>query len=605
LTITTTDAAGNMSTTNLSVVQSSVALTVAPLNQEQMKYAHAWVSGTVDDPDCTITVNGVEGVNYGTGSWAADNVPLAPGGTVTLQVVAQLSGGETVQTLLEQEREPIVFTQTYGYNLDYSTLIWTYGETNASDTHHIAVHWERGLGGTNVQTSSWVDFDTGDVTSNLTVTVWPADNGYLPSLCGQQVTYGYLNGDLISTYTNSEDPPNVEWLEESATAGSLPADFAVSYSECSGREVRLFTGGKAARQNQGMFDLTAALTVESELDLNVIDWVYHYQGFSAFLQPAEPPVAVPSEQISLGGLGNLDADGHLWTLQPDGAEPIITPKVVAPISYSFHASAAPRTSDKGLQASSQKYKLLVTCVSPCPTNTHRLVIGVGEEVNISVYPSLSPPEDTQVTWKTTAGSRSPWYGNTTKLTAPSNACTASVTMGYKALRYTTNFNVVEPQNVVRAVTVARKFYEIGQAGAGMHITPYVGPTNVSFYRVQLMEVGQPATGISGYFLNNPPPPHDYIHLADHFDIQLGYDNSWPGGYDWATSPVFLPQWSVGQFTWHIPAKWKIGSGPTNDLAGSWDQVFTLAPDGTVTVTKFGHTVTRHTSENYGVVVPTP
>jgi hypothetical protein len=100
-------------------------------------------------------------------------------------------------------------------------------------------------------------------------------------------------------------------------------------------------------------------------------------------------------------------------------------------------------------------------------------------------------------------------------------------------------------------------------------------------------------------------PHHYAHLADHFDIQLGYDNSWPASFDWAVSPVFAGQWSDGQFTWHIPAKWKIGSGPTNDLAGSWDQVFTLAPNGTVTVTKFSHTVTRHTTENYGVIVPDP
>ena len=115
---------------------------------------------------------------------------------------------------------------------------------------------------------------------------------------------------------------------------------------------------------------------------------------------------------------------------------------------------------------------------------------------------------------------------------------------------------------------------------------------------------QPAT--NGYFCNtnHPPPPHDYFHKADHFDIQLGYDNAWPADYDWATSP-FPPPWSDGGFTWHVPAKWKIDASKTNDLAGSWDQVFTLAPDGTVTVTKFGHTVTRHTTEDLGAVVPDP
>ena len=71
---------------------------------------------------CTITVNGVQGTNDGYGNWTAGNVPLPPGGTVTLQATAQLSGGATLQTLLEQERGPIVFTQTYGYQLDYTRL---------------------------------------------------------------------------------------------------------------------------------------------------------------------------------------------------------------------------------------------------------------------------------------------------------------------------------------------------------------------------------------------------------------------------------------------------------------------------------------------------
>ena len=49
LTLTATDAAGNVSATNFSVVQSSVALTVAPLSQDQMQYGYATVIGAVGD----------------------------------------------------------------------------------------------------------------------------------------------------------------------------------------------------------------------------------------------------------------------------------------------------------------------------------------------------------------------------------------------------------------------------------------------------------------------------------------------------------------------------------------------------------------------------
>jgi hypothetical protein len=93
LTLRATNAAGKVSTTNFSVFQSTVAFTITPLTQEQMRYGYATVGGTVADPDCIITVNGVQGTNYGDGTWAAENVPLAPGGIVSLKATAQLPKG--------------------------------------------------------------------------------------------------------------------------------------------------------------------------------------------------------------------------------------------------------------------------------------------------------------------------------------------------------------------------------------------------------------------------------------------------------------------------------------------------------------------------------
>jgi hypothetical protein len=302
---------------------------------------------------------------------------------------------------------------------------------------------------------------------------------------------------------------------------------------------------------------------------------------------------VPSQDISLGTLGNLGSDGNLWTVQPCGLQTSATPE-------------APPTSFTSTQLPlSAGFKIVALTVATTPANQARTTLGVGEQVDISLSPALPTYPASRIGWTASAGSVYPQVGNRTRFTAPSNAANATVTMHYQAMAASIQFTVIEPTTVVSAVAVALQYYDTGQAGAGMQLTPYVGPTNVSFYRVQMMEVGQPATGISGYFVSNPPPPHDFAHKADHFDIQLGQDNSWPANYDWATSPVFDGPWSQGQFTWHIPAQWKIDAGPTNNLSGSWDQVFTLAPDGTVTVTKFGHTVTRHTTENYGAVVPDP
>jgi hypothetical protein len=124
----------------------------------------------------------------------------------------------------------------------------------------------------------------------------------------------------------------------------------------------------------------------------------------------------------------------------------------------------------------------------------------------------------------------------------------------------------------------------------MRLRPYIGPTNVSFYRVQVMEVGEDATAVSGYFTNHTPPSH-IGSGADVWITPIGQDNSWPASYDWARSTGWPSPWSDGGYTWIIAALWRVGNGPTNSMTG-WNQVHTIYANGTMTVTKFGHTVSR-------------
>jgi hypothetical protein len=78
---------------------------------------------------------------------------------------------------------------------------------------------------------------------------------------------------------------------------------------------------------------------------------------------------------------------------------------------------------------------------------------------------------------------------------------------------------------------------------------------------------------------------------------LGNDNSWPAAWDNAGFWGFPQPWSAGSFTWPIPAQWKIGSGPTNNIAG-WNQTCTIDANGTLTVGKFGHSASRTTNNVY-------
>jgi hypothetical protein len=212
-------------------------------------------------------VNEIQGTNYGNGSWEADYVPLPPGGTVAVQATAHLFGGEILETLLTYVRDPFLFTQQYASKLDYSYVFASAGDTiDASNTVHLEVQWKRGVGGTSLHTESAVYLYPPEVWTSQTITVWPADNGYVPWLEGQQVINSYCNGELIGSVTNTVGPPSVEWMEQSAAADSMPWElWMVPYAESSSREVRLFTGGQGTRQSQNLLEFSMPLTVESGL----------------------------------------------------------------------------------------------------------------------------------------------------------------------------------------------------------------------------------------------------------------------------------------------------------------------------------------------------
>ena len=99
------------------------------------------------------------------------------------------------------------------------------------------------------------------------------------------------------------------------------------------------------RQRQGLFDLSASLTCESEVISDPVYWAY-MDGSTPFLQPADPPVVVPPEQTTVSGDGNLGSNGRLWAVHPDGQE----------IGGTEHA---PPPSFQGQLIGQQKYRLHV------------------------------------------------------------------------------------------------------------------------------------------------------------------------------------------------------------------------------------------------------
>ena len=573
LSVLTTDAAGNVTTNNLTVVRSSTALTIYELTQDQMKYGYATVTGTVEDQYCTVTVNGVTATNT-SGSWSAGGVPIQPGGTVVLQATAQMAGGATVRRMLTQERGPIVFTQTYEYKLDYS---FDGGSTNTWESHHFELHWARGVGGTNVETSWRLNGD-GSVSSNYYMAVWPPDNGYWPSLHAQTWTASYWNGVLTDSLAWTADPPSVEWMEKSSSAGSRPDLENVSWSESSGREVRLFTGGSAARQKQGLFDLSASLNIESVLDPEVYAWGerYPHPEFVAFLSPESPPVGVPPQEIALSAVGKLGNGGRRYTVQSSGNELVITPTTLV-------------TSYSGDLPWVTKHVLISHTLHQALTNPdpERTKLGVGEEVSIYFDPELQMAFPETPWWLAFDGSVWPNVGSAVTFTAPSNAVPrTTVRVFVRDAQLDKYFTVVEPQSYDHAVIVSTNRYWPPMSAAGMQLKVFFAPTDVSLYRVEIEEVGGYAIDLSGVYLTYPPEEH----ISDVFR-GLNDDNSWNRLDDCEGGAKYgYP----GGFTWPIPANWRIPGGSTNPMTG-WNQVFSIDEAGTCEIDKFDRWVRRSTN----------
>jgi hypothetical protein len=225
-------------------------------------------------------------------------------------------------------------------------------------------------------------------------------------------------------------------------------------------------------------------------------------------------------------------------------------------------------------------------VADFPTNHARTTIGVGEVVELG----LAGIADGPFTWSTTAGTFGfdRTNGVFTTLTAPPRAATATVSVNYPGGSCNIPFMVVEPA-VETAVIGVTNTYPAGKQGAGMKLDPItVGPTNVSFENVEVLEVPGPASSITGYFTNYPAT--NLVHQPNPNWIQLNNLNQWA---DSAAFWGYPKPWYQGGFQWVIPVQWRVvGTTNIGNLPNRL-QVFSInGTNGSSTVSKLGQSVTR-------------
>jgi len=643
LTLTATDAAGNVVTTNISIIQSPLQLIMNDVPGDQLWNPTVNVTGAISDPaDYTVWVNGVKARMDGSGAWEADQVPTTPGGTAVFEVRAIPntdnggngtggSGGNSASyadpgnphsadardTQSQTDKPMRLYVESYSYSEHAEVHPSGSGYNNnnvqtysfqVDDAETWSLNWVDGQGGSgshNYQGSSST-FSTTGILPNESDSVtlneqdqWPASAW--PDLVDGSETYTAANNGTPSSGSAEIGPPHVNGSDYSYEWPTMAFEHCQKHDSDSGSatEYDQSSGGYNTAQDNVVWTRTADTVMKL------------FTGGKAGSGRQNLFVLSASARRPLWTGAKLNLlTGELWTeweLPPqmglwtsiDPRQITIAGKALDTNGTAYFAwpdgvtrDVTPRTGYDYYtfaQPSVSKYTLvhLTECTALGNPDNTRTTIGVGENVDFSGMPG-------NTTWSARPGRVSPEEGSGTVFTAPATGGNAIVAATVGDVTLTTGFGVLEPSGIDHADIIHVYSLPLGMAGAGMDLNVYMAPITVSFHSVQFMELNVEPTSVTGYFTetNHSAPGH----TTGNSWFGVDCDNHW---VDIAgeLSPGFPPPWSTGGFDWDIPVKWRvIGTLVTNDLT-HWVQSFQiLNENGTVKVSKFNHSVTRDTND---------
>jgi hypothetical protein len=177
--------------------------------------------------------------------------------------------------------------------------------------------------------------------------------------------------------------------------------------------------------------------------------------------------------------------------------------------------------------------------------------------------------------------------------------------------------ILEPSAIVAR---SPKIYDfsLGEniaGGAGMSFDIYIYPDTVSFSGLSMEEIPSMEGVHTGYFANSFFAKVWYHTIEMHAGMwfNIGRDNSWRRDHAMMGDrlPLEKPNgdmtydltegvWSNGELVWYIRWGWRErnaerGDEPVKSMSVRYDQKFRIDPEGTLTVLKFGHIVSRGTN----------
>lgn len=609
LLLTVTDSAGNIATTNITVMPAPVTLTITTPSSDQLWNPTITVTGTISDwTNYSVWVNGVEAVLTNNGAWAASNVYLPTNGTAVLEARAipnsdnggagtggsggssasyanmgnpasaqendlELSAAKPMRTFIKSYTVSDSGTEDYSDNYQDdqgNPAASPYGNT-WDDFKQIGVlsgNWQDGSGGSSSYSATQISSAQGypSTTNQQTAQVDYADSLYpnivvassVPdgasspfAITGEHCDIGVPALDLSGVYLQSGIPANDKEIEKDT--GTRHADA----------KVVCHTPPPASPGEQSVYlihvDATQMLSAKWPLP---------------FYDTPEPAtiLPVPPESISIGGYGNLDTNGDLYVQLPDDQDVDITPRVDG-MDYFIYGVPTP-----------QKFTLshLTEATAQGNKDSTRTTVGVGEIVDLDGMPG-------NTLWSVSSGTLSATNGGSTTFTAPGVAGTSKVTGTVENVTLTLTFGVVAPSQITYQFASARTF-PAGLQGVGMWTTVTLLPINVSFYRVQYLELPSGATNVTGFFATLPPS-----------NLEHPVNPNWVGfteanianSSDYAGFDSVPPPWYSSEYDWNIPIAWQvINSNATNVFTHVLQQMIIQNSAGTSTVIKGAAQTTR-------------
>ena len=398
------------------------------------------------------------------------------------------------------------------------------------------------------------------------------------------------------------------------------APYAASVSACFSKDAVIFEDGYENSPGEWVSRRSTAtmLTISANGGTNGAVLSVSATNLGKLQKNSGP--AFPSQSVSVPAMQSITYAMNYVGLSASGTADDI--EVVATLTDNVTGEST--TND--CHATSVRLELAAVWEAPENPCTNRHVYGVGERVRFRTFPESV---DTSVQLTRIDTSELSYYDNMINPSERIYACPIySATPDLKVVcgeaEYRPEMTIIEPQEVISPNAFWDAYYapclSPGSVGGTLlAITNYVGPMNVSFHGIMVSEIPCTHTNMPSGFFATPNYTGQWTH-NNIFDVgwamatRIAPNNYWT--VDQAGHPGTYNNWSAGRLVWDVPIGWvrmrfdgddrhgvrtEEHEGVTNEntrallIGGSQDayqQIFSISEDGTATIEKHGHTMSR-------------